>query len=160
MITMRYRINGVNFLQRELNFKEYERCKKIMLDKVDAFKLPDEQYKKIIDELYDRGILKELFQVILKLDEPNVLARIINRIRVRLSGTDLENIIGTMQGSAIARVVTDFFLCNKAWTTNLLFLSESLNSYTRTTIVERLRTRLTRRSTTSPEKTSYEPATS
>lgn len=139
---IRYQIKGVHFYQAELCYADYERTKSIMQGKVDAFKLPDEQYKKVINELYDKGVLADLFQVILKRDEPTTVARILNRWQAKRVGLDFDAVIQSMTGSEVARVVTDFFLCNKAWTTNLLFLANALNSPSRMTFGERLRSSL------------------
>lgn len=139
---MSYQFRGVRFTQGELTYREYEQAKDVMKDKIDAFKLPDEPYKKVLNELFDKGVLKDLFQIILKLDEPNMAARVLNRIRVRRAKMDLANIIASMTGSEVARVITDFFLCNKAWTTNLLALNDALSLPTRMTTMERLRSSL------------------
>ena len=141
---MRYQFKGVRFYQAELNYREFERVKAIMQGKMDAFKLPDEKYSKVVNELYDRGILKDLFQVILKQDVNGQYAEWINKRRARRAGMDFDNIIASLTGSEVARVLTDFFLCNKAWTTNLLLLSNALSSPSRMTFGVSLRSNLKR----------------
>jgi len=124
----RYTISGVEVYQDELTFEEFECAKKILKERKDIFKGEVQKFGQALDELHESGALKELVPIILRRYEPHIWNRWANDKALNRLGVTFDDFIKKIKGTDLARVMTDFFLLNIAWTSNLLILPESSNS--------------------------------
>ena len=115
----RYIIKGIVFVQDELGYVEDGQVKGLLRDKLDNLTIDEATLSTIFDSLYDEGILRKLFAIILKPDRSTILRRILSRLMSWRHGVDVKDPILSMKNSEIAQVLVDFFDCNVSWMKNL-----------------------------------------
>jgi predicted DNA-binding antitoxin AbrB/MazE fold protein len=118
-----YFIGKTFFSQSELNYSDNEQANSL-LKKADIqlANLNSQTVGSIIDVLYEGGILKQLFEIVLK-KEKRGWRGVWNFFR-----KDEKEIILKMTNSKIAEVAIDFFIFKSSWFTHLINSAQKSDS--------------------------------
>jgi len=135
-----YEVRGTRWKQGGLLYGELVEVFKLLKSKLGKFQADPRLFGEIVDELVVEGVLPRLVAILLKPDTGgNIFGRALNAAKIRLRGLTKENVAVHMPAPMLARVVTDFFLINLAWTGNWLnskIDSESSNTMAKMTPLE------------------------
>jgi len=123
-----YKIKGVNYFQDELTFLENEKVNLLFKNNgIDLSIINSTIVGELIDKMYEQGVLKDLFRIILKIDSTTLKKKIENKFYRRKNNLP-ENIIEVMTNSDIAVVMVDFFLYKIQWLASLMTSLEKSGS--------------------------------
>lgn len=108
-----YRFRGIFFYQDTLVYAEDQKVMHIITETIGTIPKIQSDYSRAVGILYDTGRLPEMFDVILKRDDRNILKRTLNRLfdRQKISG----RIVDHLKQHEIMIVLTDFFLLRERW---------------------------------------------
>jgi hypothetical protein len=116
---MVYKINGKKYKQEELTFEELGKVREIVKGSfLDTSYLNEQNIVSLIDDIYDKGLLEQVFAIVLK--------PVKNPLLFWKNG--VESPLKNMKTSEIARVCVDFFTLNFSWINNFLNTGDSLTS--------------------------------
>lgn len=152
----RYFVQGVLFVQDELGYVEDGIVKSLLREKFDNLKIEEAQLAQVFDHLYDSGVLRELFKIILKPDRSTLIRRGLNRWQAWRHGVNMADPIVSMKNSEIAQVLIDFFDCNVSWMSNLQS-SAHVSDFSDWTLIRKTLSNWKKRFTISPAKIFQSP---
>lgn len=117
---MDYKFNGKKYRQEELTFEELGKVREIVKGSfLDTNYLNEQNVVSLIDDIYDKGLLEQVFAIVLKpIKNPLLFWKKDN----------IETPLKDMKTSEIARVCVDFFTLNFAWISNFLNTGNNLTS--------------------------------
>jgi hypothetical protein len=116
---MVYKLNGKKYRQEELTFEELGKVREIVKGSfLDTSYLNEQNIVSLIDDMYDKGLLEQVFAIVLK--------PVKNHFMFWKNG--VESPLKNMKTSEIARVCVDFFTLNFAWINNFLNTGNNLTS--------------------------------
>jgi len=119
-VIMVYKFGGIKFVQEELTFEELGQVRALVKNSfLNINYLNDSNIVKIVDDMYDKGLLKDVFKIILKPFIPKWKFWIKEPEKIEVP-------LNKMKTSEIARVIVDFFIYNFGWINN--FLTSGNNS--------------------------------
>ena len=122
---MVYKFAGKKYEQKELTFEELGKVREFVKDSfLDVEYLNQSNIIKLIDDIYDKGLLEKVFEIILK----PVVPKYYYLFSWYFKKYEFVNPVKLMSMSEIASVVTDFFILNFGWINNLLGSGNNLIS--------------------------------